>query len=372
MSNERPKRPVAIEPRELEQLLRSQVESLCHHLLPAGREECGYWRVGSLQGEPGQSLAVNLSGANAGLWTDFSAPDNTPERGGDCLWLIARVMFGGRLPDAISYAISWLGLDGLDPKRLKTEKARARKEMNDAATQAAKMVEGRRRAAHGLYLSADPIPGTIAETYLISRGIDLRAAGLEAPGALKFHAQVYCKEAEKKLPCLVAAIVNLEGQHVATHRTWLRADGQGKASLVEPKKALGKFAGGFIPLWKGEHKCAMKDLPAGTPVLVSEGIEDGLSAAIARPQHRVIAAVSLSNIGSLRLPDAMGPLVILAQRDEKARAIESLERAIAKQQDQGRDVRLAYPPRGVKDLNDLLQAEDGAAGDLLEGGDDGR
>ncbi len=363
---DRPRRAAVIEPHELEQLLRAAVHSVCHNLLPNGREECGYWRVGSIGGEPGQSLAVNLTGPNVGLWTDFSAPDSTPERSGDMLWLAARVRYAGKLADAITWGISFLGLDGLDPNRLRTEKAKARKAANDAATDAARLAERNRRSAMQLYLSGAPIAGTIAETYLISRGIDLRAHGLVAPGSLKFNGEVYCKEAQRRLPCLVAAMVNVSGHHVASHRTWLREDGKGKAALIEPKKALGKFRGGFIPLWKGRHDVPMKDIPQGTPVLVSEGIEDGLSAALACPEERVIAAVALDNMGALELPPQMGPLIILAQHDDVgSKAVQSLERVVAKHQAQGRDVRLAFPPAGVKDLNELLCSPDGAIGDLL-------
>jgi ABC-type cobalamin/Fe3+-siderophores transport system ATPase subunit len=50
-------------------------------------------------------------------------------------------------------------------------------------------------------------------------------------------------------------VVNLEGRHIATHRTYLQPNGNGKATLLEAKKAIGKYQGGFIPLWKGEHDC---------------------------------------------------------------------------------------------------------------------
>lgn len=352
----RPARRVLIEPRDLEQMLRGQAETLARHLLPNGVVECGYFQVGSVAGEKGQSLKLNLSGGLRGVWTDFSASKGTNEYSGDMLKLIAVVKFGGRLSDAISWAISWLGLDGLDPARLATEKAIARKAAVKADEDREAQAEKKRRQAFNLYLSGDAIPGTPAERYLIGRGIDLRAHGLPAPGALKYqHDKVWNAEVKRKLPCMVAAVVNLEGRHIATHRTWIKPDGSGKADLLEPKKALGRYQGGFIPLWKGEHKCGMADLPAGTPILCSEGIEDGLTAAIARPHLRIIAAISLSNIGGLVLPPDC-PLIILAQRDPPgSKAADSLEAAIARQQEKGREVRLAFPPDGVKDINDLAR-----------------
>jgi hypothetical protein len=106
--------------------------------------------------------------------------------------------------------------------------------------------------------------------------------------------------------------------HKGTHRTWLQPDGSGKATLVEAKKSLGKYRGGFIPLWKGEHRCSLKDLPPGTPIYVSEGIEDGLSVALARPSAGDRGRVAVGNIGALELPDHCPVYILGAARREDA------------------------------------------------------
>lgn len=341
---------------ELKELAHGQVRSLCQHLLPNGRENCGYWEVGSIEGEPGQSLKVNLGGGRPGLWTDFSAPQGSPERAGNMIQLVALVQFGGRLGDAIKWTRSWLGLDHLDRDRLVKEKARARKSQQRSAKKAEEKAELNRRRAQQLYLEAVPAGGTPVETYLKGRAIDLAARGMEIPGSIRFHPQVYCAEIGKPLPAMVACIYHVSGTYLGTHRTWLQPDGQGKAALVEAKKSIGKYLGGYIQLWKGEHRCALKDLPAGTPIHVSEGIEDGLSAAIMRRHWRVLAGVSLSNIGAIALPPDC-PVHLLAQRDEKQQAIDAFEKAVVSLQERGHEVFLLYPPDGVKDWNDALRRE---------------
>lgn len=346
---------------ELRELANAKVLEICSEILPNGQNNCGYWEVGSIGGERGQSMKVNLRGATQGLWCDFSAPKGTPEYSGTLIDLVAQVKFGGRVGDACSWLRSWLGLDHLDPQRLATEKGKARKAAERAEGDARKKAEQNRRKAHGLYLEAVPYPDTIVETYLIGRGLDFRKAELKAPGVLRFHPQVYCAETGGKLPAMVAAIHNLEGLHLGTHRTWLQPNGKGKATLVEPKKSIGKYQGGFIHLWKGEHRCPVRELPAGVPIYVSEGIEDGLSAALAKPSARVIAGISLSNIGSLILPTA-NPIHILGQRDEKDQAVAAFERAVARLQERGHKVFLIYPPKGVKDYNDLLLRDVAASG----------
>lgn len=341
---------------ELKALASARIESLAPELLPNGRREHGYWRTGSIADEPGQSLAVTLQGGDQGMWCDYAA--GGPQAGGNVLQLVAWTKFGGDIKAAIAWTKSWLGLDDLDPGRLATVRAEAATRARAAGAAQAQESEAKRRRAKGLYLSGRPIAGTPAEAYLASRGIDLRALG-HAPRALAFHPEVWNGEAGRKLPCMLAAVVDLDGRHIATHRTWLaeRSGRWTKADLSTPKMALGSFGGGFIPLWKGACRKPMGAIDAGTPVLVSEGIEDGLTAAAAKPEARVIAAIALGNIGKLRLPEQIGPLVILAQRDAPgSSAVDVLERAIAELQDRGIEVRLALPPVGVKDVNELVAA----------------
>ena len=338
----------------LKEFANARVLEICNHLLPNGRENCGLWEVGSIAGEPGQSMKVNLRGATRGLWTDFSTAKGTPEHAGNIIQLVAQVQFRGDVGKACQWLRSWLGLDHMDPERLGREKAKVARRLRDADKQAAAKADRNRRKAHGLFVSAVDLPGTPAETYLISRGIDLRGAGHAAPGSIKFHPEVWCAETNTKLPCMVAAINAIDGRHIGTHRTWLQPDGSGKATLVEPKKSIGKYQGGYIQLWKGAHKCHLRDLPEGTPIYVSEGIEDGLSAALAKPQARVIAGISLSNIGGLVLPERC-PIHILGQRDTKMQAIEAFEGAVKRLQERGHQVFLISPPEGFKDYNDVLR-----------------
>jgi hypothetical protein len=339
---------------ELKEIANGQIRAIVQHILPNGRENCGYWEVGSIAGEQGQSLKVNLNGGMRGMWTDFSAAKGSPQRGGNVIQLVAQVNFGGNVGKACQWLRSWLGLDNLPPDRLAKQKAEAAKQAEISATNATEKAERNRRRAHALYINAVPYAGTIAEAYMVARGLDFRKAGLNAPGAIRFHPEVYCAETGTKLPAMLAPIIALDGRHLGTHRTWLAADGSGKAMLSEAKKSIGKYQGGFIPLWKGEHDTRWKDTPQGTPIYVSEGIEDGYSAVLARPSIRCIAGVSLSNMGSLELPPHC-PIHILGQRDEKMQAIEAFEAAVARLQERGHAVFLIYPPVGYKDYNDVLR-----------------
>lgn len=345
----------AIDIDELKELANVQVLQICATLLPNGRDNCGYWEVGSIEGERGQSLKVNLRGATRGLWTDFAAPRGAPDQKGNIIQLVAHARFGGNVGHACQWLRSFLGIDDMDPGRLAAEKARATRQAAKSQEAAEARAEKNKRRAQQLFLSAKPYGGTPVEKYLVGRAIDFAGAGLELPdGAIRYHAETYCAETRSKLPAMVAPIVHMDGRHLGTHRTWIQPDGSGKADLVEAKKSLGKFTGGFIPLWKGKHKCSMKDLPPGTPIYVSEGIEDGLSVVLSKPEIRAIAGVSLSNIGGLELP-AQCPVIIVAQRDVKMKAIEAFGKTVERLQERGFQVSLAWPPIGFKDFNDVLR-----------------
>jgi hypothetical protein len=143
----------------------------------------------------------------------------------------------------------------------------------------------------------------------------------------------------------------------------LKRDGSGKADagdgVAKPKKVLGPFDGAHIALWKGAcGTMPLRDVPEGTDVYVSEGIEDGLTAACADPSLRIVAGISVANIGALELPAQIGWLVILAQNDAPGSdADRALNRAIATQRGRGVRVKVARPPRDVKDVNELAQRE---------------
>ena len=141
----------------------------------------------------------------------------------------------------------------------------------------------------------------------------------------------------------------------------MKADG---ADLGVPrgsaKKVLGKSRGAFVPLRKGASRQTMGRMRRPETLYVTEGIEDALTVAMCKPDARVIAAYSLGNLGSIEFPGAIETIVLVADRDDGAREMELLERAIAKQQARGHRVQLVLPPVGFKDVNAWLLAGEAA------------
>ena len=124
--------------------------------------------------------------------------------------------------------------------------------------------------------------------------------------------------------------------------------------MGNPKMSLGSVAGGCIRLWRGASRKPLAQAPEGEVVAIAEGIETALSVVIACPELRVLAAVSLANMGNLPLPPTVREVIICADNDvANEAAARALERAADRYAEQGRNVRIARPPVG-KDFNDTL------------------
>lgn len=358
--------------REIAELLRDQAEQLCWHLFPQGKVAAGLFCIGSIEGEPGHSLKVRLRGPKRGTWADYAASPGEERGMGDMLKLLKLTVGGGDMGAAIREAKRWLNLDSMDPRALERQRSRAKLAQEKAEKRHAGEVEGKRQHADRLWRSGAPLaPSSPPARYLTARGIDFARLG-KLPGAVRFKPDMVHPELgrERPQPAMLTRMVRIDGTPAACHVTFLqrRPDGTwGKLAGVDSAKLIfGPYWGAHIPLWKGAHRGKLGDIPAGVEVHVSEGIEDGLSWAMAQPHARVIAAGTLGNIGALALPPQAGRLTILAQNDAKPEPIAALEAAIRQQQDaarrdgSGRAVACRYPPAGVKDWNDWLTAEEGA------------
>lgn len=348
---------------EISDMLAQRMEALCLELLPHGHREGNEWvEAKRAKGGLGDSLRVNIRGSRRGVWGHFGGGS----KGGDALALVGYILFQDDTKQAIRWSRRWLGIDDADPRALEDRRRRlaiAKRAQDEAA---AKEEEQNRESARRIFLnSQERLAGTPVDTYLRGRGIDLTLLGRQ-PRSLRFHPQLWNGETKRKWPAMVACINAPDGKMIAVHRTWLEIQGDGsvkKAPLENAKMTLGLYKGGCIPLWRGASNKPLKDAPAGDKVIISEGIEDGLTYALAAADMRVLVAVSLSNMGSLQLPPAIGTVILGLQNDENPKARAAADRAISHFLSEGRLVLDARPPANRKDANELLQKglEDPAA-----------
>lgn len=331
-----------------------RIDVLVPAMFPNARREGREWVMGDIMGAPGTSLSIRRTGAKAGWAKDFASG-----QGYDVIDLVAAGMCAGDVKAAIPWAVKYLGLGDMNPADRKKAEERARREAARAAQAHQADIAKLRRLAKGHFVQAVKLPGSPAERYLLGRGIDLRPLG-RAPGALRFKPAMKCPESGQDRPCLVAAVNHgVTGELLTVHRTFLAVHADGrvtKAPMAKAKRAYCDYAGGMIPLWRGASRKPLKDAPAGEWLAVSEGIEDGLSVALCRPDLRVVAALSLSNMGGLALPEHIGGVYIAAQNDTHPDAIKGLENALSRLAERGIRAVVVRPPAAVKDWNDWAQA----------------
>jgi hypothetical protein len=79
----------------------------CKYLFPNGKSRNGEYSIGSLLGEPGNSLKVRVTGPKAGIWKDFA----TGESGSNLLGLLHRVR-NGNFRTTCEEASQWLHTPG--------------------------------------------------------------------------------------------------------------------------------------------------------------------------------------------------------------------------------------------------------------------
>jgi putative DNA primase/helicase len=226
--------------------------------------------------------------------------------------------------------ISALRSRGLWTDRRAHVAARASNVERQPAQDDAKRVE----AALALWRSATPAPGTLVETYLRSRGLYLTPSQ-----ALRFHGGLK-HPSGGRWPALVALVTRgPDGTPLAIHRTFLAADGAGKAPIDPAKMMLGPCRGGAVRL-----------ADPTDVLMVGEGIETCL-AAMQATGLPAWAALSTSGMRSLNLPKEVRNVIVLADGDP---AGEAAARDCAwRWKREGRHVRIARPPQGM-DFNDIL------------------
>lgn len=355
--------------------LRARCREVAERYAPGGYIDAGkYWAL-----NPGRadktigSFYVNLAGGYLGKWYDHA----TGERG-DLLDLI-RMGLNTDQRGAFDEARRFLGMVGETPAQAalrKRQAERARIGQERAAAEAMQNKAKQSAAAHALWLRCQSdIVGTPVDLYLAGRGIGVAQLG-RIPHAIRFHPglRYYHEDAETGeifegvYPAMVTAIHGPAGEGGAprfwgAHQTWLARDVRGiwrKAPVPKSKKVTGQVKGGFIRLWSGigprGGKGASLSRSQALSVIVTEGIENGLSAAVLKPAARVLVGVSLGNLAEMALPASVQAITFIRDNDEAQQARDAADRAIATWRGQGRAVGVWANHDGGNDLNDALRA----------------
>jgi putative DNA primase/helicase len=250
--------------------------------------------------------------------------------------------FGGCESRAVFDELRASGLLGEHPDAFRREADETRRHRRESAAKAEiERIERGICAARDLYRRSVSAAGTLVESYLRSRGI----TG-PIPPALRFlehcpHRNCHC------YPAMAAPIVNVAGEHVAIHKTFLRPDG-GKADLPkkEQRETRGPMKGGAVRL--APHCANLK-------LLIGEGIESTLSAMqmFGLPGWAALCAPGLE---ALDLPDDVRRIAIVADNDANMVGQGAALVAWQRWSGEGRSAEILLPPNVGQDFNDVLLA----------------
>ncbi|MGV0821177.1 DUF7146 domain-containing protein [Martelella sp. AMO21009] len=277
--------------------LAHSAEALCRTYLSSGHKSGRYWIVGDVRNTKGRSMFVRLSGPEsgkgaAGKWTDAATGEH-----GDLLDVIRESCGLTEFRDVADEARRFLSLPHPEP-----ESATSPGHKSPAPT-------GSPLAAKRLFSIAQPITGTLAESYFRKRGI----TALHGTGSLRFHPHCYYRPDEhgptETRPALIASVTDLDGHQTGAHRTWLDPSGfseatLGKAPIETPRRAMGDLLG---------H--AVRFGAAGEVMAAGEGIETMLSLRCVLPEMPMAAALSAVHLAAILFPDTLRRLYIMRDDD---------------------------------------------------------
>jgi putative DNA primase/helicase len=268
------------------------------------------------------SFALVVNGRKRGGWKDHESGDK-----GSPFDLITRVN-GGSFADAVAWARAWLGwpernghADGRRFETQQREQERARKHAEAEAEQAADEAK-RIASARRLWAASTPLDGTVAERYLTTtRGIPTPAEGW--PDNTRFHADTRA---------LIVAATTADGSVQAVQRVHLTGDAR-KAEATEgrpTKRTNGLLAGAAVRL----------PGPADGPLLIAEGIENGLTGWVATRYETwcMLGAVAGA------MPPVGRVVIVISDGDPPGSPADRLRRTTIREwQARGIDVRVATP-----------------------------
>ncbi|MDN5925611.1 MAG: toprim domain-containing protein [Hyphomicrobiales bacterium] len=278
---------------ELARRLGEHAEAVCREYLSNGHRSGNHWIVGDVRNTRGRSMHVRLKSNGKGLagkWVDEATSEF-----GDLLDVIRESCGLVEFRDVADEARRFLAMP---------------RPQNHGAQRQPAAVRGSPEAARRLFAMAQPIAGTLAERYLVGRGILLTAH----ERALRFHPGCYYRDLvtgeTQELPALIAAVTSLDGRITGLQRTYLSSgldpSGKvGKAQVADPRRSLGHLLGNAI--WLGQEP--------GSPIPVmaaGEGFETMASLRTVMPVLPVAAATSANHLAGLTFPPGCRRLYIAA------------------------------------------------------------
>lgn len=358
---------------EIKTALKDRIEDLCRRLLPDGRREGRFWVAhnpvtGDVATHPKDpTLKVPLD-RDPGAWIDWRSGDK-----GDVIGLVAYCQ-ATDFKGAMEWAREFLGLRSMTAGQ-RADFTKRNEERRVSAEQAAReKALDRRKAVQRLWDGATSIleesaASAVARRYLADgRGIPLDqvrrldpttfrvSPSLEWWGGAQWETRGGRRQKVApgpKFPAIVSGFRSATGQVTAVHCTFLDPAQPTKAPVDKPKLMFGDSLGSVIAVSMGPEACAHEVAREPHPLILCEGVEDGITLAIGIPEARVWAAGSLMHMGAapVFLP-CISAVFVAADNDWKSRtALGQFDQVLEQLQRHEKPVEVMRSAIG-KDFND--------------------
>lgn len=288
-------------------------------LRPAGREMVGLCIV-----HPERSPSMRVNDAS-GLFHCFGCGTS-----GDAITAVQHIE-GVGFADALRWLLGQQDLPAVSD----ADRLRALEE--DQQARRAAILDAKEQWA-----SCASIVGTPGENYLRGRGITI-----PLPSSLRFGYVSPWRDRETgkwvhARPAVVGCCGNMGGRLTAVQRIFVRPDGSGKANMRRPKLTLGRNLGSALRL-----------TPPAAEVIITEGVEDGLSILQECPDSAVWCGLGTAFLREIQFPPVVRSVVVAGQNDDagKSAAVAASEAIAAR----GLHVKTTFPSARYKDWNDELR-----------------
>ena len=173
-----------------------------------------------------------------------------------------------------------------------------------------------------------------------------RGITIPIPATVRYHPSLKHADTALDMPCLVAAVCDVNRKITGIQRIFLTLDGR-KAPLNRPKMALGPLRGSAVRL-----------TPTTDRVWLTEGVEDGL-AVMQMMGEPVWAVLGTSGFKNVEIPENIKRVILAPDGDDAGQAvIREIANRLA---GQGHEVRVARLPPS-KDWCDVLDTYEERAG----------
>jgi putative DNA primase/helicase len=193
-----------------------------------------------------------------------------------------------------------------------------------------------------MWREASPlVVGSLVEAYLRNRGL---AIPNDAP--LRYAPALWHWPTKSRHPAMVALVTRHDGAPVTSHVTFLSGDG--RKAAIEPVRL---FSSGTSPAGAG---VGFTGLGRNPELIVAEGIESALSAALLYDAEACVATLSTNGMRKLVLPRVMRLSVrIFADHDRAGHGLAAARDLYRRLRSEGHEVVLSMPDNVGEDANDI-------------------